>query len=77
MEANSSKSQVRLAKLILVPVQDSFEAMATTLEAAGFNRSGIPNRSDWRKAAKMNDMELIEACKIDWTAGVDSKVDRY
>lgn len=76
MEANSSKSQIRIAKLISVPFVDSFEAMGSALEAAGFNRTGIPNRSDWRKAAKMSDVELVAACKIDWAAGVDSTIDR-
>ena len=59
----SSKSQSRLMALVGIAANDSYQASALALEAAGYVRSGIPSGT-WRTAAKLTDTQLISASKF-------------
>ena len=61
---DASKSQIRAAKIAGLAIEGNYEEIATALDAANLERSGLPAGKTWREAAKMSDTDLIAAIAI-------------
>ena len=58
-----SKIQTRAMRLLGLPAVDGYDAAATSLEAAGCYRDGVPMGQTWRTAAKLSDADLLAGLK--------------
>lgn len=70
-----SKSQTRAMNLLGIALVDGYDAAATSLEAAGYYRDGMPRGCNWRQAAKLSDAALLAGLKIvdDDNEGIDGR----
>ena len=59
MQTPISKSQTRAMRLLGLPAVDGYDAAATSLEAVGCYRDGMPAGQTWRTAAKLSEADLL------------------
>jgi hypothetical protein len=55
----ASKQQRRVARLLGLEIEDSYDYAGKALALAGVSADGIPYGHTWRTAAKLSDAELL------------------
>lgn len=71
-QAPTSFSQARLVRLLNIQPSCWYSVTAEQLEAAGYQRTGIPIGYTWRTARVLSDAELLRLTKIDRTAQAEA-----